>query len=344
VFGKKLLPQPFISDILHITMDIVGFGVNAIDQVIRMYRIPTADAKVVCPPEKYELFPGGVMGNTLTGLSRLGLKTGYIGKTGDDEFGRMIREYAAADGIDMKACPIEPGAHSAWTWIVVDEQGERTITLFPNVLQEIDVDFIRIYWDYIASAKLLHLEASELPLQATIEAAGIARTAGVRVSFDLDIPASDLVDSLHLCSMEELEEAISLSDYFIPCIGGARELADSEDPLEMTEELRKRYGNEIVAVSHGAEGCFVSTADESFRSPAFSIHPVDGTGSGDAFHAGVLYGIVQGMPLHRTAEFANACGALNTMVLGARSGMKSAAEVEKFIAEQTASSSMSKPL
>lgn len=317
-------------------MDIVGFGVNAIDQVIRMYRIPTADAKVVCPPEKYELFPGGVMGNTLTGLSRLGLTTGYIGKTGDDGFGRIIREYAAADGIDMTACPVEPGAHSAWTWIVVDDEGERTITLFPNVLQEIDVDFIRNRRDYIASAKLLHLEASELPLRATIEAARIARAAGVRVSFDLDIPASDLVDSLHLCSRQELEEALSLADYFIPCIGGARELVDSEDPLEMVEQIRRRYGNEIVAMSHGAEGCFVSTADENFRSPAFSITAVDGTGSGDAFHAGMLYGILRDLPIRRTAEFANACGALNTMVLGARSGMKSAEEVEQFIAEQTA--------
>jgi len=55
-------------------MDVVGFGVNAIDQVTRLYRIPAADAKVVCLPDSYKLFPGGVMGNTLTGLSRLGLK------------------------------------------------------------------------------------------------------------------------------------------------------------------------------------------------------------------------------------------------------------------------------
>ena len=316
-------------------MDVVGFGVNAIDQVIQMYRIPTADAKVVCPPAKYGLFPGGVMGNTLTGLSRLGMKSGYIGKTGDDEFGRMIRQEASADGIDMTACPVEKGARTAWTWIVVDEHGERTITLFPNVLYEIDRAFIRDQADYIGTAGLLHLEASELPLDTTIEAAKIARSRGVKVSFDLDIPASDLIDSLQLCTREELDECIALSDYFIPCIGGARQLTELEDPLEMTDSLRRRYGNRVVAISHGAEGCFVSTPAELFRSPAFSITPVDGTGSGDAFHAGMLFGIVRDWPIHRTAAFANACGALNTEVLGARSGMTSEAEVERFIREKS---------
>ncbi|MDZ7793330.1 MAG: carbohydrate kinase family protein [Spirochaetia bacterium] len=111
-------------------LDIVGFGVNAIDQVIQLYRIPTADAKVVCPPEKYELYPGGVMGNTLTGLARLGLKTGFIGKIGDDNFGSLLQQYSREDGIDMSACTVEAGTHSPWTWIVVDKEGERTITFF----------------------------------------------------------------------------------------------------------------------------------------------------------------------------------------------------------------------
>lgn len=312
-------------------LDVVGFGVNAIDQVIQLYRIPTADAKVVCPPEKYELFPGGVMGNTLTGLARLGLKTGYIGKIGDDRFGDLLQKYCSEDGIDMTACEVEEGADSPWTWIVVDKEGERTITLFPNVLNTITSEDIEARRDYIASAGLLHLEGSEMSLDTSIAAAKIARRSGVKVSFDLDIPARDLVEELHLCTYQELEEMIRLSDYFIPCIGGAQQLADTDDPLKTAETLQQKYGNEVVALSHGSEGCFVAGVNKSFQSPAFNITPVDGTGSGDAFHAGMMYGLVEGWPLERTAEFANACGALNTIVMGARSGMKSAPEVEKFI-------------
>ncbi len=312
-------------------VDVVGFGVNAIDQVIQLYRIPTADAKVVCPPEKYELFPGGVMGNTLTGLARLGLKTGYIGKIGDDRFGEMLLQFSREDGIDMSACAVIEGAYSPWTWIVVDKEGERTITLFPNILGTITKEYIRNKEDYISRTRLLHLEGSEMKLDTSIEAAKIAKKNGVKVSFDLDIPAYDLVEELQLCTYQELDEMIRLSDYFIPCIGGAQQLAESKDPLQMAEVLQKKYGNQVVALSHGNEGCFVATETENFKSPAFRIEPVDGTGSGDAFHAGIVYGLIQGWNLQKTAEFANACGAMNTIVMGARSGMASAESVEKFI-------------
>jgi sugar/nucleoside kinase (ribokinase family) len=311
--------------------DVIGFGVNAIDQVIQLYRIPTADAKVVCPPGKYELYPGGVMGNTLTGLARLGLKTGFMGRIGDDRFGEMLQKYSREDGIDLTACEVVQGADSPWTWIVVDKAGERTITLFPNVLNTIDEEYVHSKMEYIASAQLLHLEGSEMSLKPSLQAAKIARMNGVKVCFDLDIPASDMIDELGLCTREELDEMIGLSDYFIPCIGGAEQLSNAEDPLKMADILRRTYGNEVVALSHGSEGCFVATPSERFQSPAFRITPVDGTGSGDAFHAGMIFGLVKQWPMSKTAEFANACGALNTVVMGARSGMGSAETVEKFI-------------
>gem|GEM_PF-255855 len=333
--NKNGLPIFGVQAILCFMLDIVGFGVNAIDQVIQLYRIPTADAKVVCPPQKYELFPGGVMGNTLTGLARLGLKTGFVGKLGDDSFGSLLQQYSREDGIDMSTCAVEAGTHSPWTWIVVDKEGERTITLFPNVLDTITVEYIRSRRNYISAARVLHLEGSEMKLAPSIEAALIAKRNGVKVSFDLDIPSHDLINELGLCSAEELDELIRLCDYFIPCIGAAEQLANTTEPLKMAKTLQQRYGNEVVALSHGSEGCFVASAEENFQSPAFAITPVDGTGSGDAFHAGMLYGLIKQWSLRRTAQFANACGALNTIVMGARSGMTNAGEVEAFIQAST---------
>ena len=199
-------------------LDIIGIGTNAIDQVIQLYRIPDADAKVVCPPDKYCLFEGGVMGNTLTGLSRLGLKTGYLGKLGDDNFAKMIQEACRNDNIDLSHCKVIPRKHTACTWIVVDAEGERSIVLFPNVLSEVNESFIESASSYIRSCRLLHVEGSEMRLKPFINAAKIAKSAGVPISFDLDIPASDFVDKLNLATMDELEEMISLCDLFIPRI------------------------------------------------------------------------------------------------------------------------------
>lgn len=313
--------------------DIIGVGTNAIDQVIQLYRIPDADAKVVCPPEKYHLFGGGVMGNTLTGLSRLGLKTGYLGKLGDDNFAKMIKESCQNDNIDLSHCEVIPGKQTACTWIVVDAEGERSIVLFPNVLTEVNESFIKSASSYIKSCRLLHIEGSEMHLKPFINAAKIAKSAGVLISFDLDIPASDFVYKLNLATMDELEEMITLCDLFIPCIGGAKDLTSKENPLEMVLSLQKEYGVANIALSHGAEGCFIATEKDAFQSPAYVIDPVDGTGSGDAFHAGMIYGYMRGWDMHVTSAFANACGAMNTIKLGARSGMCAEAEVRKFMAE-----------
>ncbi|MEA1910478.1 MAG: PfkB family carbohydrate kinase [Spirochaetota bacterium] len=118
-------------------------------------------------------------------------------------------------------------------------------------------------------------------------------------------------------------------------MGGARQLTNSNDPLKMAELLQNKYNTKLVAISHGDKGCFVATPEESFQSPAFAISPIDGTGSGDAFHAGMVYGLVHNWPIHNTAEFANACGALNTIELGARTGMTSATKVDDFIQSYT---------
>lgn len=313
-------------------LDVIGLGTNAIDQVIQLYRIPGADAKVVCPPQNYGLFDGGVMGNTLTGLARLGLKTGYLGKVGDDSFGGMIKNSCMDDGIDLSQCEIVPGKHSAWTWIVVDAEGERTIVLFPNVLTEVDEAFIGAASNYIRSCRLLHVEGSEMRLKPFMEGAKTAKSADIPIAFDLDIPATDFIEDLGLATMDELEEMISLCDLFIPCIGGAQDLTNKSHPLDMAVALLEKYKVPNVAISHGSEGCFVATEKEAFHSPAYMIDPVDGTGSGDAFHAGMIFGYVKGWDMRETARFANACGALNTIKLGARSGMHSEDDVRHFMA------------
>lgn len=314
-------------------LDVIGLGTNAIDQVIQLYRIPDADAKVVCPPQNYELFDGGVMGNTLTGLARLGLSTGYLGKLGVDSYGEMIRKACLSEGIDLSHCEIVPDKHSAWTWIVVDEEGERTIVLFPNILTEVDEAFVLAASNYIQSCRLFHVEGSEMQLQPFIVGAKTAKSGGIPVTFDLDIPVSDLIDNLALATMEELEEMISLCDFFIPCIGGAKDLTQKDDPLDMAVVLLEKYKLSNVAISHGSEGCFVATEKEAFQSPAYMIDPIDGTGSGDAFHAGMIYGFLKEWDMRETARFANACGALNTIKLGARSGMCSERDVRQFMAD-----------
>jgi len=76
-----------------------------------------------------------------------------------------------------------------------------------------------------------------------------------------------------------------------------------------------------VALKLGPDGCYVAGAEFEGDVPAFPVHVVDGTGAGDAFAAGVIYGRLAGWPLVDAARLANAAGALATTAVGATEGL-----------------------
>jgi sugar/nucleoside kinase (ribokinase family) len=91
----------------------------------------------------------------------------------------------------------------------------------------------------------------------------------------------------------------------------------------------------FAAISLGASGCVIVTRDTSAPIPAYRIEAVDPTGAGDAFAAGVAFGILERWDHERIGRFANAMGALAASTLGARSGLRGRAEVERFLETAT---------
>ena len=87
-----------------------------------------------------------------------------------------------------------------------------------------------------------------------------------------------------------------------------------------------------VVIGHEASGVVAGVGEkvEGFV-PAFKVNAVDTVAAGDAFNGGLALALARGQPLPEAVRFANACGALNTIALGARNGMRSEAEVRKFM-------------
>jgi sugar/nucleoside kinase (ribokinase family) len=119
---------------------------------------------------------------------------------------------------------------------------------------------------------------------------------------------------------ERLLPSLPFVDLFVPSLGEAEAISGEREPEAAASWLRE-HGAGTVAVKLGAEGCFVG--GEGFESfvAAPKVEVVDGTGAGDAFAAGFLYGSLAGWPLERTASFANAAGALATTAVGAVEGI-----------------------
>jgi sulfofructose kinase len=96
--------------------------------------------------------------------------------------------------------------------------------------------------------------------------------------------------------------------------------------------MQRRYGCQLTAATLGPGGVLAWDGKQFHHAPAFRVPVVDTTGAGDIFHAGFIYGLLQGWPLERQLDFACAAAALNCMASGARGGIQSRETVEDLMA------------
>ncbi|HUJ31665.1 MAG TPA: carbohydrate kinase family protein [Candidatus Acidoferrum sp.] len=312
---------------MNTNVDVVGIGSCGVDYFAIVPRLLGPDEKISA--ERMEIHAGGVTGNNLTQVARLGAKTGWLGLIGDDENGALIQKSFIADGMDVSGVEIIKGERSTMTWIPVDAQGERCIYMFPNANGKISVFHVRSrFAPHLQKAKHFHTEASQLPIAPVKEAMQIAKEAGVRVFFDFDV-TPNFFCQMNLGTQEAVTEALKFVDVLKPCKAAAREMTGESDYDTIADKLLG-LGPAVVAITEGPEGCLIANRKERVHVPAFKVHVVDTTGAGDAFMGGLSYGLLQGWDLERVGTFANACAALCCTKVGARA-MAKRDEVVAFI-------------
>ena len=308
-------------------VDVVGIGSCTVDYFAIVPRLLGPEEKINA--ERLEIHAGGVTANNLTQVARLGAKTGWLGLIGDDDNGRIITKAFEADGMDCSGIEVVKHELSSLTWIPVDAAGERCIYMFPNITGKISpFQVCNRFAPHIQNAKHFHTEASQLPLVPVREAMKIARAAGVRVIFDLDVSPSFFAQA-NLGSEQDLAAALQMVDVLKPCKAAARELTGETDFDRIAAALLK-IGPKLVAVTMGADGCLIATKEKMAHVPAFKVNVVDTTGAGDAFMGGLSYGVLQGWDHEKVGMFANACAALCCTKVGARA-MAKHDEVVAFI-------------
>lgn len=310
---------------------VVGIGSCTVDYFAIVPRLLGPEEKINA--ERLEIHAGGVTANNLTQVARLGATSGWLGLIGDDDNGRIIQKAFTDDGMDLSGIEVVKGELSSLTWIPVDVHGERCIYMFPNITGKISIhQVLTRFAPHIKNAKHFHTEASQLPLTPLREAMQLARDAGVRVIFDLDV-APNFFCQANLGTQEELTAALKLVDVLKPCKAAALEFTGEDDYERMARKLLT-LGPKLVAITMGANGCILASKDKMAHVPAFAVKPVvDTTGAGDAFMGGLSYGLLRGWDLEQAGAFANACAALCCMKVGARA-MAKRDEVIAFIRVQ----------
>jgi sulfofructose kinase len=172
--------------------------------------------------------------------------------------------------------------------------------------------------DWIVNSRALHVDGHDTAAAAA--AAGWARAAGVPVIADVDelYPG---VDALLKCV-----------DYLITSRDIPGRLMEEPDLQKSLPALRERFGCRLTAATLGEEGVLAWDGTQFHYAAAFRVQPVDTTGAGDIFHAGFIYGLLQGWPLQRQLDFACAAAALNCTAVGARGGIQAVAAIEQLMA------------
>jgi sulfofructose kinase len=297
-------------------VDLVGVGLNATDMLIRLPHYPALGSKVEF--RSGDILPGGQVATAVAACQQWGLRTRYIGKIGDDSAAAIHRAEFARLGVETHLVTAS-GCASQQAVILVDDAGERTVlwkrdnglTLRPEELER----------KWITHARALHVDGHDTAAAAV--AAGWARDAAVPVIADLD----DLYPGV-----ETLLEKI---DFLITSRDIPGRLTGDQNLRQSLPAVRDQYGCRLTAATLGHEGVLAWDGSQFHYAPAFQVKTLDTTGAGDIFHAGFIYGLLQGWTLPRQLDFACAAAALNCTAAGARGGIQPVENIEGMIATGT---------
>ncbi len=294
-------------------VDVVGVGLNATDTLIPLPQYPPRGSKVAF--HDAHVLPGGQVATAIAACQQWGLRTRYVGKVGDDPAAMLHRDEFARLGVEAHLLTAK-GCKSQQAFIIVDDTGERTVlwkrdkrlTLRPEELQR----------EWITEARVLHVDGHDT--EAAAVAAGWARAAGVPVVADLD----ELYPGV--------EALLGNLDYFVASRDIPSRITGESDLRKALPAVHQRYGFRLTAATLGEEGVLAWDGAKFHYAAAYCVQVADTIGAGDMFHAGFIYGLLQGWPLQRQLEFGCAAAALNCTGMGARGGIQPVARIEKLVA------------
>jgi sugar/nucleoside kinase (ribokinase family) len=299
-------------------MDVVCLGILVADVIARpLDTVPERGSLGLV--DEISLHGGGCALNTASALVRLGLAAGAAGKVGDDALGAYLLALCDERGVARDGVLTDPAVATSATVVLVDSSGERTFVHLPGANASLRAE--ELDRSFLFSGRVLHL-AGALVMEALDGQPGAgllaeARSRGLVTSLDTVWDATG--------RWERVLPALPHVDLFAPSLPEGRAIAGLEEPAAVASWLREQ-GAGAVVLKCGASGCYASGEGFEGAIEALPVAAVDGTGAGDAFVAGLLYGRLAGWPLERSARFANAVGALSTTAVGAVEGVRGAEE------------------
>ena len=311
-------------------LDVVGIG-NAVVDVISdcddaflqemamhkgsMQLIDEGRAKVIY--EKVgptSTHSGGSVGNSMAGLAQLGGKAAFIGRVRDDTLGRSFRHDMQAIGVEFSTLAAKRGKPTARSYILITPDGERTMNTYIGACAELEPEDID--GETIKRAKILLVEGylwdAESAKRAIRQALAIARDNGTRVAFSL----SDT-----FCVERHREDFRKLVRDHCDILFANQAEVMALYELGSVEAASEKLSGEVpfACVTRSEEGSTILQDGKAVDIAAVPVERlVDATGAGDAYAAGVLYGLAKDWDATRCGTLGSLCASDVISQVGAR--------------------------
>jgi fructokinase len=288
---------------------------------------------------------GGAPANVAVAAVRQGVPSAFCGVCGGDPFGRKLRSLLRENAVEDEALRFDDREKTSLAFAWKDERGDghfQLLRLADRLLDLPDIEAARI--PERAAIVIGSVSLSEEPSRSAIHhASELAVAAGVPVCLDLNVRPSlwasgdDLRAALAPLWAKTTLLKLSLDD--------ARTLHGADVEPKVVFAGAFGFGAKHVVLTDGARGCWFPDANgKPVHLPAFTVEPIEPTGAGDAFTAGILGRLIatnwSGIT-REDAEFASAAGAITAMRHGAIESLPSRDEIERFLSVQRATPTVS---
>lgn len=292
----------------------------------------------------FEANPGGAPCNVLAMLKKLGKSCAFIGKVGDDMFGRSLRDTVASIGIDTGSLLFDKTVNTTLAFVQTFENGDRDFSFYRNPGADMMLSSDEIPDDLIKSARIFHFGTLSMThdgvREATKKAVAIAKESGCLISFDPNLrpPLWSSMDD----AKEQMEWGLSQCDILKIADNEIEFLSGSADFDEGAAYLKKNFPNiRLLNVTAGADGSYSYYDGKRVFVPAFKLGgTIETTGAGDTFCASVLgFALDKGLDslseddLTDMLRFANAAAYLVTTKKGAIRSMPERSQVDAVLSE-----------
>ena len=286
-------------------------------------RVPNAGELV--PTDRMQLSLGGCASNTALDLAKVGVNVGVAGCVGDDPFGRFIADALSVDRVDTSGIHRVDGEGSAASLVINVKGEDRRFISTPAANTRFTVEHIREDW--LAEAKVFYIGGffmmPELETEALVQTFRKLRERGAKTILDVVLYG----DTDY---WGRLEKILPETDFFMPNDDEAALITGLDNPIAQAERFCEA-GAKNVVITCGSEGSYLIGEEGRLKSGIYPTEFVGGTGSGDAFDAGFIAGLLAGEDMAGCLRWGSALGASCVRSITATESVFTRPEAEAFM-------------